>query len=163
MKKFLWVIIALLTLTLTACSSKEIYSGEGFEFDYDPNKWELNYTADDGLASFVRKGFDDVSFGVYRYTLEEKFSLAERLERSEELCEKTNYVWDGGEVFSSSGREWCRAEYHHEVRGDTFKFVIFLTDNGTYAYTMDLVSDIDSYDRCLKDFEEIFDSFKITE
>lgn len=165
MKKFLCVFFALLTLALTGCGGvkKEIYSGEGYEFGYDPDKWEFIFKSDDGMVSFARKGFDEVSFGVYRYTPDESVSLSERLERSEELCEINGFIWDGGEILSNGGREWGRAEYRMEVGGDMFKYVDLLTDNGTYAYAVSFSSDADSFDECIKDFEEIFDSFVITE
>lgn len=164
MKKILCVFLALLTATLTGCGGgKEVYSGEGYEFIYNAKKWELAFEDDDGMVSFKRKGFDDVSFGVYRYIPEEHISMNERYENSEEICETLGYIWDGGEIFDIDGREWGRAEWRNEIHGDMFKCINFLTDSGTYVYTVDLFSDADSFDKCIKDFEEVFYSFKITE
>lgn len=162
MKKLLCVFLAMLMLTLTGCNGKEVYRGEGYEFNYDRGKWELSWEDDDEV-SFKRKGFDNVSFGVYRYIPEEHISPNERLENSEKICEAFGQIWDGGEIFDIDGREWGRAEYREEIHGDMFKYVNFLTDSGTYVYAVGLSSDADSYDKCIKEFEEIFDSFEIIE
>lgn len=165
MKKFLCIFFALLTLMLTGCGGvkKEVYSGEGYKFSYDPDKWYFTFKKSDSMAYFVRKEFDDVGFSVYRYTPEENVSLNERLERSKEICKTNDYIWDSGEILSNGGREWGRVEYRMEIGGDMFKYVDFLTDGGTYAYAVSFTSDADSFDSCIKEFEEIFDSFVITE
>lgn len=164
MKKLLCVFLALFTLMLTGCGGgKEVYSGEGYEFAYDPDKWELNFVSDDGMADFKRKDFDEVSFAVERYDFEEQVSLEDRLKISEESCGVIGFIWDGGEILNIDGREWCRTEYRHEVREDVFKFVIFSTYNGKYTYIIDFTSDAANFDKCMKEFEEIFDSFKFTE
>lgn len=163
MKKFLCVFLAMFTLTLSACGGKAVYRGEGYSLSYDPDKWELSFEDDDGMASFNRKGFDNVSFGVYRYIPEEHISMNDRLENSEEICETLGTIWDGGEILDIDGREWGRGEWREEIHGDMFKYVNFLTDSGTYVYAVGLNSDADSFDKCIKDFEEVFDSFVITE
>lgn len=163
-KKFLCVFLALFTLTLTGCGGgKEVCGGEGYEFSYSPDKWETAFKASDGTVAFKRKGFDEVSFGVYRYIPEENVSLNERLEHSKEICEANGYIWDGGEITDIDGRECARAEYHEEINGVMYKYVNFICYDYPYAYAIDFTSDIDSYDKCIKEFEEIFDSFKITE
>lgn len=160
MKKFLCVFLALITLMLTGCGSgKEVYSGEGYEFAYDSDKWELNFVSDDGMADFKRKDFDDVCFAVERYDFEEQISLEDRLKLSEESCGVIGFIWDGGEILSIDGKEWCRAEYRH----GSHKFVTFSTYNGKYTYIIDFSSDDDNFDKCMKEFEKIFDSFKFTE
>ena len=164
MKKFLCVFLALFALALTGCGGgKEVYSGEGYEFSYAPDKWELGFEDDDGMVSFKRKGFDEVSFGVYRYTPEENVSLNERLEHSKEICEANGYTWDSGEIIYIDGRECGKAEYQEEILGVVFKYVDFMYYDYPYAYAINFTSDIDSFDKCIKEFEEIFDSFKITE
>lgn len=162
MKKFLCVFLAMFTLVLTGCSGgKEVYSGEGFKFGYAPDKWELNYVTDTGLAIFKSKVSDKVIFSAYRYTLEENVSLSERLESSKEICETNGYIWDG-EILDINGREWFREEYQAQIGESKLKYVNLFTDNGTYAYVISFASDIDSFE-CIKEFEEVFDSFKITE
>lgn len=164
MKKLLCVFLALFTLVLTGCSGgKEVYSGEGFKFGYALDKWELNYVTDTGLAIFKSKVSDKVIFSAYRYTLEENVSLSERLESSKEICEKNGYIWDSGEILDINGREWFREEYQAQIGESKLKYVYLFTDNGTYAYVISFASDIDSFDKCIKEFEEVFDSFKITE
>lgn len=163
MKKFLCVLLALFTLSLTGCGGKEVYSGEGYEFSYDPDKWELNFVSDDGMSDFKRKDFYDVSFAVERYDFEEQISLEDRLKISEESCGAIGFIWDGGEILSIDGREWCREEHHQDLGENTYKYVNFLTYRGEYAYIIGFTSDIDSFDKCMKEFEKIFDSFKITE
>lgn len=164
MKKFLCVFLALFMLLLTGCSDgKEVYSGEGFKFGYAPDKWELNYVTDTGLAIFKSKVSDKVIFSAYRYTLEENVSLSERLESSKEVCEENGYIWDSGEILNIKGREWSREEYQAQIGDSKLKYVNLFADNGTYAYVISYASDIDSFDKCIKDFEEVFDSFRITE
>lgn len=163
MKKILCVFVVLLTLSLTGCGGKEVYSGEGYEFSYDPDKWELNFASDDGMSDFKRKDFYDVSFAVERYDFEEQISLEDRLKISEESCGVIGFIWDGGEILNIDGREWCREEHHQDLGENTYKYVNFLTYRGEYAYIIGFTSDIDSFDKCMKEFEKIFDSFKITE
>ena len=164
MKKFLCVFLALFTLMLTGCGGvKEVYSGEGYELSYDSGKWNIAFEANDGTVCFTRNNFDEVSFGVDRYVPEEKVSLAERLEALKEICEAYGYIWDSGEVLNIDGMEWYRAEYQQELGENKFKYVIISTDNDIYVYTVTFTSDIDSFGKCIKEFEEIFDSFKITE
>lgn len=163
MKKFLCVFFVLLTLSLTGCSGKEVYRGEGYEFAYDPDKWELNFVSNDGMADFKRKDFDEVSFGIFRYVPEEKLSLAERLERSKESGKAIGCVHDSGEILDIDGREWCREEHHQDLGENTYKYVNFVTYNGQYAYIIGFNSDIDSFEKCMKEFEEILGSLKITE
>ena len=174
MKKFLCVILALFTLMLTGCGGgKEVYSGEGYEFAYDPDKWELNFASGDDAAFFSRKGFDEVSLimGRYRYdigtadksNMDIKKYNEEQLKLIEENCAANGFIWDGGEVLNIDGREWYRAEYQQEIGGNNFKYVILFTDNDIYDYNITFTADIDSFDKCRKEFEEIFDSFKFTE
>lgn len=118
----------------------------------------MNFEAG-GTVSLGYEDSDEVSLGIYRYVPEENVTLAERLERSEEICGSNGFVWDGGEVLLIGGSEWCRAEY----RDEKFKYVNFLTEKGGYAYAVTFTSDIGSYDKCVKEFETVFDSFKITE
>ena len=157
------MLLALFTLTLTGCiGGKEVYSGKGYEFSYNAQKWELDYEDDGGFAIFKSNVSDKVVFIVYRYTLEENVSLAEQLESSKEICEKNGYVWDSGEILDIKGRKWSRAEYQAQIDESKLKYVNLFTDNGTYAYMISFTSDIDSVE-CIKEFEEVFDSFRITE
>lgn len=163
MKKFLCVLLALFTLLLTGCGGKEVYSGEGYEFSYDTAKWELNFVSDNGMAAFKRNN-EEVVFTVYRYSTEENVSLAERLESSKEIiCEMNGYTWDSGEILDIDGMEWFIEEYQAQIGENKLMFINYFTANGTYAYTISFISDIDSFDKCIKDFEDIFDSFEITE
>ena len=57
--------------------------------------------------------------------------------------------------------KWVRTEYHDEI--SEYKCVDFSYYNYPYVYALCFVSDTDSYDKCLKEFEEVFDSFVITE
>lgn len=164
MKKFLCVFLALFTLTLTGCGGgKEVYSGEGYELSYDPDKWVLSAEADDGLVAFRHRGFHDVMFLVDRNVVEENVSPAEWLERDREICEKNGCIWGSGEILDIDGIEWCREEYQEQIFEVNYKRVDLFTDNGAYLYAIAFMSDIDSYDQCIKDFEEVFDSFEITE
>lgn len=163
MKKFLLVLIALFMLALTGCGGKEVYSGEGYEFAYDPDKWELIAVSANGLTSFKSKDYDGVRLDVQSYVPEEKISLTERLERSKEIGKAIGCVHDSGEILDIDGREWCREEHHQGLGENTFKYVNFFTYNGQYAYVIGFNSDIDSFDKCMKEFEEVFDSFKFTE
>lgn len=167
MKKILWVLIALLTFSLTACSSKEVYSGEGYEFGYDPNKWELVLETDDGMTSFARKGFDEATFAVSyrRYNIgvvdESGISMNERLEAFKESCDNNGQLWRGGEILEIDGREWGRSEFQDY----DMNFVAYECYDraSSYAYYLLFTADNGGYDKCLKDFEEVFDSFKITD
>lgn len=166
MKKFLWVFLALITLMLTGCGGgKEVYSGEGYKFAYDPDKWELIYGFDDGSgAVFKSKDFGNAIFHVFHVVSEENVSLSERLESSKEIiCGLNDHIWVSGEILDIDGREWYREEYQTQIGENKNKTVDFFTDNGTYAYSVGFSSDIDSFDKGIKDFEKIFDSFKFTE
>ena len=162
MKKFLCVFLALFTLTLAGCGGKEVYRGKGYEFSYNAKKWELDFEDEDGFVIFNSKVSDKAIFSAYRYTLEENVSLSERLESSKEVCEENGYIWDSGEILNIKGREWSREEYQAQIGESKLKYVNLFTDNGTYADVINFTSDIDSVE-CIKEFEEVFDSFKITE
>lgn len=164
MKKLLCVFLALFTLALTGCGGrKEVYSGEGYEFAYDPDKWELTAVSANGFTSFKSKDYDGVHLDVHSYVPEEEINLEERLERLKESGKAIGCVHDSGEIFDIDGREWCREEHHQDLGENTYKYVNFLTYSGEYAYIIGFTSDIDSFDKCMKEFEEIFDSFKFTE
>ncbi|MDE5860432.1 MAG: hypothetical protein K2H23_08655 [Oscillospiraceae bacterium] len=89
--------------------------------------------------------------------------MNERYENSLEINKTLGYILDSWEILDIDGREWSRAECRKEIHGDMFKTVEFLTDSVTCLYSVDLFSDADSFDKCIKDFEEVFYSFKITE
>lgn len=166
MKKLLCVFLALFTLTLTGCDGgKEIYSGAGYKFSYPPDKWELIYGSDGGLVVFFKsKDFDHTIFHVFRDASVENVSLSERLESSKEImCEMDSHTWDSGEILDIDGRQWSREEYQTNIDENKSKVVDFFTDNGKYTYAIGFSSDIDDFDKCIKEFEEVFDSFKITE
>ena len=161
MKKFLCVFLALFTLTLTGCGGKEVYRGDGYEFSYNAKKWELGFEDEDDIF-FNYKGFAFTNFNVFRYTTKESVSLNERLERSKEFCETNDYTWVSGEILSNGGMEWGREEYQMESQGFVIKYVDFFTYSGMYTYSIFFSSDADNFDECIKDFEEVFYSFKIT-
>lgn len=168
MKKFLCVFLALIALMLTGCSGgKEVYSGDGWEISYDPNKWKITFEAKDGSVSFSHIKLDGTTFqavGHYRYNRgvvdESGISMNERLERSREICESNGRLWSG-DIIEIDGVEWGREEFQYE---DIMSAVYYhYDDHAPYAYSLSFVAEPDVYDKGLKDFEEIFDSFEFTE
>ncbi len=170
MKKFLCMFLAMVTTTLTGCGEKEIYSGSGWKISYDPNVWKVNFEEsedDSNTVSFCHTKLDEASFAVeyYYYNFgvadESDITTQERLEMTRESCESNGWEWSG-EIIEIDGVEWGREEFQYE---DIKSAVYFHYDNSSpwYACSLSFVAEPNVYDKGLKDFEEIFDSFEFTE
>lgn len=164
MKKFLCIFFALFTLTLTGCGGeKKVYSAEDYEFCYDSAKWEFYHKYDNGDIWFTHKqnaayfvvsvvpitGFDDAS----------EIDINEEFEMSKEIH---SHLTDNDfemEIINRDGQNWIRIE-------ESGGFTQYTGNKGKNSYSISFTPHMpphEDYTKSQKDFEEVFDSFKITE
>lgn len=161
MKKFLCVFLALIALMLTGCSGgKEVYSGDGWEISYDPNKWEFCNTLDNGAAQFAHKKNESTYFVVEiipitGYDYASDIDINEELKIRKEIHEDFGSTDFEADIISRGGQDWIRIE-------DSDGFTQYSGNKGKNSYCITFMPYGD-HAESLKDFEEIFDSFEFTE
>jgi len=161
MKKFLWVFLALFTLTLTGCGEgKEVYRGEGYEFGYDTGKWEFYNEYDNGDIQFVHKKIESTYFTISvipitGYNDSAGIDINEELEVKKEIHRDFSNNDFKAEIIRCGGQDWIRLE-------ESGGFTQYSGNKGKNSYCITFIP-YGNYDKSSKDFEEVFDNFKITE
>lgn len=159
MKKFLCVLITLFALVPTGCSGgKEVYSGDGYVFSYDPSKWELDFEPDTYNSLLLSKEFQQsvtfVSVEIFDYGLE---TCADGLKNTYDMM---GYVCTADEIKKINDMEWLFIDFEKDSSVRLHMRTAF--GNGR-QYTVKCRAEKEQFEAGLSDFEEIFDSFEITE
>lgn len=133
------------------------YSGEKYEFSYDPNKWELSFEPDTDNPILLRKDFElSITFAsveIFDYNLK---ACADGLKSTYDMM---GYVCTADEIMEINGTEWLFIDFEK----DKFMLHMRTAFGDGRQYTVKCNAAKEQFEAGMPDFEEVFDSFKITE
>lgn len=133
------------------------YSGAEYEFSYDPNKWELSFEPDTNNPLLLHKNFElsitFVSVEIFDYSLE---TCADGLKDTYDMM---GYVCTADEIREINGTEWLFIDFEK----DKFMLHMRTAFGDGRQYTVKCNAAKEQFEAGMPDFEEVFDSFKITE
>ncbi|MBD5139941.1 MAG: hypothetical protein HDT25_00780 [Ruminococcus sp.] len=160
MKKLFFLSLAVMLL-LTGCGGgKEVYGGEGYEFSYSADKWEFYYKYDSGAVQFAHKENESTYFFVEvipitGYDDASDIDINEELKIKKEIYEDLGSTDFKADIINRGGQDWIRLE-------DSSGLTQYSGNKGKNSYCITFMP-YGNYDKSLKDFEEIFNSFEFTE
>lgn len=135
----------------------KFYGGEGYEFSYDSNKWELSFEPDTHNPLLLCKEFElnvtFVSVEIFEYGLE---TCADGLKDTYDMM---GYVCTADEIKEINSTEWLFIDFEK----DNYRLHMRTAFVDGCQYTVRCYAEKEQFETGFPDFEDIFDSFKFTE